>query len=77
MTNVVLHPAVATSVTPPKVRSHRIFAMLALWRTLWSERRALAKLDDRMLRDIGIDAEMARCELARAPWDLPFNRMAE
>lgn len=38
------------------------------------ERRALARLDDRMLRDIGLTEEQADREVRRAVWDYPINR---
>lgn len=38
-------------------------------RRVWKTRRALAELDPRLLRDIGLTAEEARREISRAPWD--------
>jgi len=38
---------------------------------LWRSRRALARLDARMLEDIGVSAEAAAAEASRAPWDVP------
>ncbi|MXQ06496.1 DUF1127 domain-containing protein [Alphaproteobacteria bacterium GH1-50] len=46
---------------------HMIEAMIALYR----QRVALAKLDARMLDDIGVSASEARVESRRAPWDPP------
>ena len=45
--------------------------------TAWQvarERRALADLDERTLRDIGMTEDQARIESGRAFWDLPVNR---
>lgn len=36
-----------------------------------AERRALADLDDRMLRDIGLSDQSRRREMARPFWDIP------
>lgn len=47
---------------------------IALWRALSRERRALATLDARLLRDIGIDAAEAAREAARPFWDAPEGR---
>lgn len=44
-------------------------ARLALWRS----RRALARLDQAALDDIGIDAKAARAEARLGPWDVPSN----
>ena len=50
-----------------------------LWRRLFDlaalaqSRRALARLDDRLLRDIGLTREDAEAELARPPWDAPSH----
>lgn len=49
-------------------------ARLRLWLDLWSERRALASLDPRMLADLGIDEHAARHEATRPMWDVPRNR---
>lgn len=38
------------------------------------ERRVLATLDDRMLRDLGIDQATAQHESSRRWWDVPANR---
>lgn len=38
------------------------------------ERRALALLDARLLRDIGVSEADAQIEAARPPWDRPEGR---
>ncbi|AVO39351.1 DUF1127 domain-containing protein [Pukyongiella litopenaei] len=38
---------------------------------LWHQRRALARLDDDALRDIGISRAEARREARRPAWDVP------
>lgn len=35
------------------------------------QRRALLRLDDALLRDIGLDREAARAEASRPAWDVP------
>ncbi len=39
--------------------------------TIWSSRRELETLDDRMLQDLGLSRAQASFEAHRAPWDLP------
>jgi uncharacterized protein YjiS (DUF1127 family) len=50
--------------------AHRI----RLWRRLHAERRALERLDARLLRDIGLDAAAVAREAARPFWDAPRGR---
>jgi len=40
---------------------------------LYLQRRALARLDDIALRDIGLTAVEAHLEAARPAWDMPAN----
>jgi len=47
---------------------------LAQWMTVARERRALARLGDRELADLGIEPAAARAEAARPFWDLPAGR---
>ncbi len=44
------------------------------WIRIASERRALSRLDDRGLADIGVDPTEARREVNRPFWDLPIAR---
>ena len=41
------------------------------------ERRLLAMLDDRLLRDIGISRADAELEASRASWDVPSERLPD
>lgn len=51
-----------------------VWATLLIWRRVARERRALAKLDARLLRDIGLDQGSAEVESARPFWDAPAGR---
>lgn len=44
------------------------------WLEVARQRRALARLSDRALADIGLDPAEARAEAARPFWDLPRHR---
>ena len=46
---------------------------LAAFYALWRQRRALARLDDSALRDIGINRRDAATEAGRPFWDVPAN----
>lgn len=56
------------------------FTLARLWRhgrralAVWQERRLLAQLDDRALRDIGLSRGDAYRESSRPWWDLPPER---
>ncbi|MEZ5660031.1 MAG: DUF1127 domain-containing protein [Burkholderiaceae bacterium] len=52
----------------------RFAARLALAEQVADERRQLARLDDSLLRDIGIDRACAHRESGRRFWDLPTDR---
>lgn len=49
----------------------KLLARLRRWRQLSYERKLLASLDSRMLRDIGISRAEAERESARPFWDEP------
>ncbi|WP_108662364.1 DUF1127 domain-containing protein [Acuticoccus kandeliae] len=53
----------------------KVAALVRLWLDIWSERRALDRLDDRLLEDIGVARAEAARESARAPWDAPIERL--
>jgi uncharacterized protein YjiS (DUF1127 family) len=40
------------------------------WRERWRQRQALLALDDRMLRDIGLDPGMVERECRKRPWQV-------
>lgn len=44
------------------------------WMQVAAERRALARLDERALADIGLDPNAASYEASRPFWDLPKRR---
>ena len=44
----------------------------ARYLAVWRQRRALARLDDKMLKDIGISRAEATREAQRPIWDLPI-----
>ncbi|MCP5075317.1 MAG: DUF1127 domain-containing protein [Rhodobacteraceae bacterium] len=41
--------------------------------SLYAERRALAKLNETALKDIGLTRREAKLEAERAPWDAPAH----
>lgn len=49
----------------------RIGATISLWRSRQRERRALMKLDDRFLRDIGVTRSQAVEEAGKPFWSGP------
>lgn len=60
---------------PAHPRTDRAPLMTRLsWRLgLWRQRRALARLDDAALDDIGVTRREARAEARRPIWDAPEN----
>ncbi len=50
-------------------------ARLKLVVRVWNERKVLQNLDDRALRDIGLNRSDVERELSRSPLDLPSNRI--
>ncbi|MEM8551049.1 MAG: DUF1127 domain-containing protein [Pseudomonadota bacterium] len=63
-----------TLPTKGQPRPGTLIERFKLWLDLHAERRALAKLDPRMLADIGITEGQAHREAMRAPWDVPVVR---
>jgi uncharacterized protein YjiS (DUF1127 family) len=74
----IMHAAVRY---PAAVRTAPRFAPLALvetvtaWMRLHAERRALARLDRRLLDDIGVTPMEAGSEAMRPFWDTPAGRL--
>lgn len=61
-----------TRATWPAVLNLQMGArVIRLMLDVWGERRALERLDARMLADIGLSEADARRESARAVWDTP------
>lgn len=64
-----------TSMTPSRVRQTRrpltLLRRAATFFALWRERRALASLDDHLLRDIGKTRAEVDREASRPAWDAP------
>jgi uncharacterized protein YjiS (DUF1127 family) len=58
----------------PAFRPLRVSLPLGQWIGVSRERRSLAGLNERQLRDIGIDAATAAGEAARPFWDVPQGR---
>lgn len=47
---------------------------LRLMLTVWAERRALVRMDENRLADLGLTPSQAAREAARPFWDLPNHR---
>jgi len=56
------------AVVGPVTVLRRVFAGIAIWRERATQRRHLATLSDRMLRDIGVDRAHARVEASKPFW---------
>ncbi len=54
----------------PADRLARAIAALRVWWRVIRTRRQLGRLDDRMLKDLGISRAERWHELSRAPWDI-------
>jgi len=61
-----LHASVPVAARP-RLSLRTLVDLIGLARS----RKALADLDDRMLRDIGLTRAEARSEAARPAWDVP------
>ena len=53
--------------------SHSLASAIRLRLELWRTRRALARLDPHLLKDIGLSAQQARHEADLTVWDVPAN----
>ena len=58
------------SARPARLWWDALRSRLARVQALQSQRRDLARLDARLLRDVGISQEEARREAAKPPWRL-------
>ena len=47
----------------------RLFSVLLAWNQRARQRRALSRLDDRLLADIGVSRAAAAHEAAKRPWE--------
>lgn len=54
-------------------RLPRVFLGLGVWLSLRRSRRSLARLDARLLDDVGLTEEQVRHEMARRLWDAPAH----
>ena len=57
-----------TKSTTKKPQSLSVFARISLWSNRHKQRKTLAKLDQRLLDDIGYTAEEARDEYTKPFW---------
>lgn len=63
-----LPPAVRIGARSHAGRLRLLVETLLLWQERASQRQELARLDDRMLRDIGISRTEVACECAKPFW---------
>lgn len=55
-------------------RAHFLSLPVHQWMQVAAERRHLARLDDAMLRDVGLDRAVAKAEARRPFWDVDLRR---
>jgi uncharacterized protein YjiS (DUF1127 family) len=65
------HTTASLARRPTAHRQPGLLARLRLALALRAQRRALARADDRLLDDIGIDRDAALAEANRPVWDVP------
>ena len=61
------------SRSTPRVASRlltRVMESLGRTTERYRQRRALAELDERLLRDVGLDRRKAECELRKRFWEI-------
>ncbi len=84
MTTMTIHSNTSVSANisqatdfnePARKRLKTIGNHLALAYTIYNERKALLKLSDETLADIGLTRAQAHAESKRSPFDIPANRM--
>lgn len=63
--------------TLPVIGWRRIASLISLWTARHRERCELAKLDNHMLRDIGLTKEQARSEADRPFWDGSYRSRSD
>jgi uncharacterized protein YjiS (DUF1127 family) len=51
-------------------RCRQVYDLLAEWQTIAKERASLARLDDRLLADIGLTREQRALECAKSLWSI-------
>ena len=76
MSNIALthsRPRLGLATTVGHVR--RLIGALGLALHVRRERRMLATLDDRSLKDVGFNPSDASVEAQRSFWDLPVDRL--
>ncbi|MBD3788066.1 MAG: DUF1127 domain-containing protein [Sphingomonadales bacterium] len=61
-------PLIRLSATPSKAGGLRPARLVAKWIEMRATRAALARLDTRLLRDIGLEQSVARAEIERPFW---------
>lgn len=61
-------PLTSRSILPALRALERLWAMGSLWASRRRQRRALAKLDDRLLADIGVTRRQADRECRKPFW---------
>lgn len=64
----------ASILSRPEFRSLKVSLPLGQWVCVAHERHRLSQLDERMLRDIGVDEASAAQEASRPFWDVPARR---
>ena len=58
----------STPSNPPHRPASRVPGLIVLWYGRWSARRQLARMDDRMLRDIGLGPRERSREAGKPFW---------
>lgn len=56
-----------------RIRPQSLLARLSGYLVIARQRQQLADLDPHQLSDIGLTADQAASEAARAPWDVPCH----